>query len=221
MRQASRTLPLFAAAALVGGCMVERPIPSPREGDYAPIEEVTRERDRPVSSPTDVEEPPAPDVGYDYGASTLVLQNPTLVGAVGDVTGLRTENVSRIDGWGDAYWADVSTVGDGDNGAAMTILTFEGGLDHPDLGPGARLTFRLGEPATSEVMVYTIGCSGPAEDMWEFDEPASETTVEVEEHPDDPAVLVYSYEARFADGYYGDTPGEPSVVRGSFERVVE
>lgn len=212
MRQASRTLPLVAAIGLVAGCMIERPLPPPDDGEYSSLGEMPQRGDDDALAGDEAEEPPFETPAPPPFTGNLTLQSPELSGSVGDVGGLRSENVTSLDGWSEAHWASITTLGDGDNGSAMAILELEGGIAHPDLAPGARLVFRLGEPAPGDLFIYTVGCSGPAQDRWEFDEPAEETIVEVGEDPEDPNVLAISYEARFADG---------SRVRGAFELVRE
>ncbi len=58
--------------------------------------------------------------------------------------------------------------------------------------------------------VFVIGCSGPTDDEWNFDEPAEEVTMEVEEGPE-PETLKLTFTSRFPS-YFG---GEGEIVRGS------
>src|SRR5688500_11146342 len=68
--------------------------------------------------------------------------------------------------------------------AVMSMISISGGLDHPSLVPGARLTFDssswgYGGDGT-ELFFSVVGCSGPEPSVWEFDQPAEEVQVQVE-----------------------------------------
>ncbi len=65
----------------------------------------------------------------------------------------------------------------------MAALTIQGGLGHADLVPGAVLTFRSDSPDYSGTRLYIslLGCSGPANGGWDFDNQADQVTVEVSE----------------------------------------
>src|SRR5690606_38818748 len=118
-------------------------------------------------------------------------------------------------GWGEPSFASVYTVGEGANGAAMTIVEIEGGLNHQALRPGAHLTYSIYDTqgGNSSLFAYVVGCAGPEANTWDFDQVADETTLHVSEHVSDPNVLVIDYEASFSDW----ETGERSNVIGSFE----
>jgi hypothetical protein len=65
----------------------------------------------------------------------------------------------------------------------MTGLTIDGGLGHPDLTPGASLSFRDAERPweSGALFVSVIGCSGPSEGSFEFDDHASQVDVRIRE----------------------------------------
>jgi hypothetical protein len=100
----------------------------------------------------------------------------------------------------------------------MTSLTIEGGLDHPDLVPGAHLVFNNAarydtyyEPTTEPVLfVSVLGCSGPTQGNYTYDSTADETVVDVEAglNPGDVNI--------FFTATYSSYSGTPQVVEGSF-----
>jgi hypothetical protein len=67
----------------------------------------------------------------------------------------------------------------------MTRLDIEGGLAHPDLVPGAVLTFddyySSRDRGGARAYISVLGCAGPADGGWDFDSHADQVTVEVQE----------------------------------------
>jgi hypothetical protein len=167
----------------------------------------------------DVNEEFQPELRNDSEYRDLIGQLPirsgSLDGNIGDVDGLRQDNPTDTSGWGEPYYASVYTVGWGDNGAAMTILEVEGGLHHDALQDGAELEFNLYDDAAADGLnIYTVGCSGPEENNWEFDQVADETKITVTEDPADPSLLNVDYEAQFTNW---EDPRQVSNVRGFFQ----
>jgi hypothetical protein len=162
-------------------------------------------------------DPSYSDPYYDpYTPETnIVVQDGILAGAMGDYSGFEavayeqtaydygySANV-RLDA-GEGYWV-------------MTSFNIEGGLNHPDLAPGAHLVFDNAarydtyyEPsAEPELFVSVVGCSGPSQGDYTYDDTATEVVVDVEQGltENDRVIL-------FTATY--DHYGTPQVVEGSF-----
>jgi hypothetical protein len=178
------------AAGMAVGCTTQTPYDMP-EGDYEATD--LNELD------TELDSEYAPLVGQ------LPVTDGTLDGSIGDVAGLRRDNPTNVSGWGEPYYASIYTVGQGRNGAAMTILEIEGGLNAAALQPGAHFEFDVyeNEPG-ADLHAYVVGCSGPEENDWTFDQIADKTTIDVSEHPSDPNVLVLDYTGEFTNWETGD-----------------
>lgn len=79
----------------------------------------------------------------------------------------------------------------------MTLLYFEGGLDHADVVPGAVFEHRAEPAFGEELSVFVVGCQGLASDaLFQFDAPASAATVEIGPRTND-AVVEVIFEATF------------------------
>lgn len=196
-------LTLACASLLTVGCLSERHLPPGDLGGLTGALEGRGERGR-----LDAYRPLVGD---------LPVENGSLDGAIGDVRGLSPDAAYDTSGWGELDFASIYTVGFGVNGAAMTVLELDGGLDHPDLTPGARLEHDLYDTSVepNALLAFVIGCAGEERDLWEFDQVADRTTIDVSVHPDDDDVLVLAYEASFSDW---DT-GERSSVKGRVDVV--
>ena len=92
----------------------------------------------------------------------------------------------------------------------MTIVEIQGGLNHPDLQPGSTLSFDQSTyPSADDLQINVIGCAGPAPGQWDYDRPAEDVEVEVEQDPNDEDVLMLKYTARFPrDTWNWDGVGE-------------
>lgn len=199
-------LPVLAVSSLAVGCMSERHLP-PNEESLVSQDEIGAVLEQQEGA--DVSSEFRPLVGQ------LPVHNGALEGSVGMVSGLAPESDYDTSGWGEPAFASVYTVGEGANGAAMTIVEIEGGLNHQELRPGAHLTYSIYDTqgGDSSLFAYVVGCAGPEANTWDFDQVADETTLHVSEHQSDPNVLVIDYEASFSDW----ETGSPSSVIGSFE----
>jgi hypothetical protein len=200
MNSSTKLLSLLAAGLAVG-CVSQRDLgPADMEGMdlQAPQAEVMIEDQRDTRDL----------VGQ------LPVRNGELDGSIGEVNGLERNDSTDVSGWGEPYYASVYTVGWGSNGAAMTILELEGGLGHEDLYPGAHYEFDLYDSDPEATLnAYVVGCSGPQENEWEFDQVADETTIDVSEDPARPDVMIIDYTGRFTDW----ETMERSFVSGRFE----
>lgn len=187
------------AAGLTTGCYTENPMPGPEDGAY------TQSFD---------EQLPTDNPNYEALVGQLPVRQGNLDGSIGTVDGLRRDAEFDVSGWGEPYYASIYTVGWGRNGAAMTILEVEGGLNNAALEPGAHFEFDIydNEPG-ADLHAYVVGCSGPEENEWEFDQVADNTTIDVSEHPSDPDVLVLDYTGEFTDW----ETGERSQIQGTVE----
>lgn len=199
------TVPLLAVCGLAIGCMSERellPDQSERLSQDDP-------RARLLADEAPVSDEYRPLVGQ------LPVQNGQLDGAIGYVSGLDPDSAYETSGWGEPHYASVYTVGHGSNGAAMTVVEVEGGLNHAALKPGAHLEYNIYDTAgeSGSLFAYVVGCAGPEANEWEFDQVADETILDVSESSKDPNVLIIDYEARFTDW----ETGAPSNVIGTFE----
>ncbi len=201
-------LSILLLGSLTAGCMSEREL-SPNAANLLSRDEMT-----PVDDPRT---PAPPSSDYRPLVGQLPVQNGELTGSVGTVSGLVPDADYDTSGWGEPSFASIYTVGFGRDGAAMTIVELEGGLNHPDLHPGAHLEYDIYAPsgASDALFAYVVGCAGEEENAWTFDQVADKTIVDVSAHPSDPDVLILDYEASFTDWQ----TGEPSSVVGSVEVV--
>ncbi len=120
-------------------------------------------------------------------------------------------------GYDDGYYAslEVHAHDQTEDWRVMTRLDVQGGLAHPDLVPGAVLTYRYDEPDYSGTRAYVslLGCSGaaPEDSSWDFDQSADQVTVEVQEGST-PDQRVLHFVGTWSDG---------SIVDGTVEYQVE
>lgn len=150
-------------------------------------------------------------------ASPVTLTGGSLNGDMGAVEDFADEEPT-LRGWNAGGYANLeihAAKADG-SGAAMAIVGITGGLEHPDLQAGAHLEFSQYEyPEGDALHVNLIGCSGPVEGDWQFDQGADTVTLDVS-----PGMTtdsrVFDFTATFI-GYdeYGSTT-EQTVV-GSVE----
>lgn len=99
------------------------------------------------------------------------------------------DDVAALNGFHDADYTSLEVVVTNDRGSAMALLDFQGGINHPALQPGERLTFaNTGETSSADGLnVTALACSGEGEyGEWDYDTPASQVDVEVEatDNPD-------------------------------------
>jgi hypothetical protein len=162
------------------------------------------------------------DTGYYYGdptVSNLVVTDGYLAGDMGAIEDFTAPAYEQT---GQAYEGFASVEVHGGSGYwVMTRFDVEGGLDHPDLAPGAHLEFDESTRYSGEstLFISTTGCSGPSHGDWDFDAPAGHVEVDVEAgaNPNDRIMYVTSY----YDGY--DSSGNPTVqvVESSFGYTVQ
>jgi hypothetical protein len=188
------------ATGLTVGCMSETPIPQDNL-------DVVQIGDRDVQQNND----------FRSLVGQLPVRQGSLDGTIGEIDGLRGDDPTNVSGWGEPNYASIYTVGEGRNGAAMTILELDGGLNSSELVPGAHFEFDVysSEPG-SQLHAYVVGCSGPEENEWDFDQVADNTTIDVSENPEDPSVLVLDYTGDFTDWETGDRSqitGQVEIVR--------
>lgn len=137
---------------------------------------------------------PYADPAYDpyadpYSSGVLEVRNESLSGTLGEVRGFEG-NIWMESGYdyGGVASLQVDAKSTEEDWAVMAALTIEGGLDHPDLVPGAVLTFRYDDYScdysgeeSRQLHVSLLGCSGPADAYWEYDVTADEVTIEVQD----------------------------------------
>jgi hypothetical protein len=145
------------------------------------------------------------DSDYWSGGSALEVKSAEIEGDLGSITtfgGHATDSNIQTSHW-DGYDQVTVTVVD-DEGAAMNIVEIQGGLNHPDLEPGSRLHFDNNVfPDADDLQISVIGCAGPSPGNWDYDRPAEEVDVEVEQDPNDEDVLMLKYTAYFPRDNYG------------------
>lgn len=150
--------------------------------------------------PDDFAEPAPIDDGwggpYDGVQSALLVDAREHRGAMGAVESFDGD-VIETSGWSDEYWTSLEVHSAGPGWATMTILGFEGAL--ADLEPGTVLRSSETDWSRGAQPVSMVGCSGPAQREWDFDEPTE--TVEVEVLPGETAdARVLRFTGTFADG---------------------
>jgi hypothetical protein len=157
------------------------------------------------------------DPGLGYGASIEYAVAPHhLSGDMGSVSGFdghiyRSTAYGFEGGEGYAATATVQ-INSGDAAApwaVMSLMNIQGGLDHPEIAPGAVLRYRNSYPEDSTALFITLlGCSGDAEGSWTFDQYADEVEVHVEEGATEGALRL-DFRARFTRMDY--TTGESAL----------
>lgn len=148
-----------------------------------------------------------------YGDDAVDVRGSVIAGDVGDVTNFRGA-VWLEQGYSGPGFAsvEIQARNEGRAGAVMNMVSFEGGLDHPDLVPGAVLRFsrddfRYGE---ASLHVSVLGCSGSQPNDWEYDDTADQVEVRVV----DPGIEGYiqiDYVATFSHR------GRYQTIEGSFQ----
>lgn len=110
------------------------------------------------------------------------LRGGSLLGDMGRVRDFEDED-PMLRGWNaDGYASlEVHAAKSDGTGAAMAIVGITGGLDHADLQDGAHFEFNQYEYPDSGLHVNLIGCSGPVEGDWAFDQGADTVTLDVSE----------------------------------------
>lgn len=120
-----------------------------------------------------------------YAESNIDVKQASLAGDIGRVRNIDGP-ATYTEAWGDSYWADVNVHSEGSRGFAMGIVSFQGGLSHADLVPGATLRFSSAtydDPGfdPNALFVSVTGCSGPSDGDWQYDAPADDVEVKVTE----------------------------------------
>jgi hypothetical protein len=111
----------------------------------------------------------------------------------GDIGALQNFNEAAVvNGNDDGSWASLEVIAESQRGAAMHWLDIQGGLNHPALQPGARMTFRSGEYSNDPngLHIDAMACQGPTAYSWDYDEPAQQVDVVVTETEDPNAVKI-------------------------------
>jgi hypothetical protein len=163
-----------------------------------------------------------PDTDYDPYTyeQPVTITDSALAGDMGPVRGFDDEDPMH-NGWAYDGWATVEIHALGQNGseAAMTIFEIEGGIDHPGLRPGAHYEFSWGDynydtQFDRPLRMDVIGCSGPNEGDWVYDQMADDVAVDVSEGST-PGTVVVDFSATFT--VYDMDETEQQTVVGSFE----
>ncbi|MEO0813244.1 MAG: hypothetical protein AAFY60_10310 [Myxococcota bacterium] len=98
----------------------------------------------------------------------------------------------------------------------MTLVYFEGGLNHPSVEVGAVFEHTVNPTfAGDELHVLVVGCQGLVADaVFDFDAPAEEATVEIGPLSNDNQVeLIYNARFRSAEGNLESVSGRALVER--------
>jgi len=194
---------LLAAGSLAAGCYVELGEPGTGGG--------TSGTGTPVSF----------DGGEASHGEPLAVRNSTLAGDMGPVEGFSDgiwlEQGETAHRWA---WVEIQSTDRSAGWAAMSRLHIDGGMEL--LEPGLVRTFEggtLGEPGFSEdpggeptLFEDVVGCSGQTPGEWEWDVPAEQVEIEVDEGSEAGWV-----EVRFEATFRGFDLPETQVVTGSFE----
>ena len=145
-----------------------------------------------------------PFADYDFTAlydGQLPVAAASLIGDIGPVYGLNG-TANEIYGYGDADWTSVSMTVVGDSGAGMAMVDIYGDLSAlAGIGP---VEFNGYEYYEGDISVSIVGCSGPENGWWDFDQSAEDVVITVEEHPENPDVMVVAFTASFIEYTYVD-----------------
>lgn len=148
-------------------------------------------------------------------SGTVMIDRGTVRGDMGSVRGFSGDAWLQQATGGPGY-GSVELQAQGDGWATMAMLSFDGGLDHAALVPGAHLEFDLNTyqatyDGSSGLFITVIGCAGDRPNEWSFDQSATKTTIDVSVGSA-PGRLRIDFSATFDDGY-----GNRQTVTGSFE----
>ena len=152
----------------------------------------------PIDEPITPWEPSEPIINND-----LDISQPQLEGRLGSVSAAGEGYIASA--YGDSNWTNIDLRARGERGVIMNSLNIEGDVRTLEIGQTYR-SDSFDYDSTAGIYFSMIGCSGPADNAWDFDVPAQEVEVTVEEGPEEGTVELF-YTASFGDG---------SASRGSF-----
>lgn len=165
----------------------------------------------PVGEPEDPFEDP-----YGEDVAPLVMREGSLRGSVGPVLDIASD-ATELHGSSMDGWLNVQTTVRQDPRIAMTIVDFAGDLSALEVGRTYRYAADgMAEGAPSAPWLMVVGCASAdnPDEGFDFDQPADEVDVTIEEPEAD--VVEVSYEARFTQyDDYGAAIGE-TTVQGRF-----
>ena len=161
---------------------------------------------------------PEPDVYYSEGysvpapgleqypqatASTLQVAGH-LEGQLRDIrlSGDTTENFGSVDSWPEGGYLGMNVALQTPAGAAMIILSFSGGLDHPVFLEGQwtsqrELAAQLEPSYTGQQAISVTSCAGPTLGEYPYEQTAIDYDMTVETDPLDPSTVVVAVGASF------------------------
>ena len=144
--------------------------------------------------------------------SSIDVQQASILGELGPVGQMQAESASFDPGYDSGDYTSFNITGAGSEGEIMQIIEFDGGIYHPMLQTaGTEITndcgeYRDGSDPTAPPLMRVTGCSADNNGgNWDYDQPCEEVTVEVEEHPEDPGVLMYTVTSEFENGFENQT----------------
>ncbi len=158
----------------------------------------------------DDEPVPAP-APYDDDTPTQVGQAEVFQGTLGNIGRFSKQSPElRISGGSTYGTVRIDAVDTTARWWAMTNLSFNGGLSHPALVPGAHLVFDGSRRSISGLSVSALGCSGPSRGNYTYDHEADSVVIDVLDgsRPDSRRMV-------FTSTYTHDSGRQ--VVQGSFE----
>lgn len=202
MRTRVGTSVIGAALLATTGCMVEhtyqeQPIDRSFDDGYAAID------DRDV----DIEVPAGAFVGARDGS---------MEGTVGPAVNINQEP-DQLTAYDDGYYISIMSVAQLPERAAMLNLSATNGATL--FVPGTHRTFSLYAGEADSMDVYLLGCTGQEQDIYdEYDVPADEVTIDVEEG-EVPGEVVVQVAGRWDPTTYdeqGNPVGEPNIASATF-----
>ena len=131
-----------------------------------------------------------------YYESSVDIRSSSLAGDMGEVRNFWDDDPMHL-GYDYGSYASIEIHAQTPGGsAAMAILQVEGGLQHQDLVPGAHLEFTgySYQGTANGLYMSVIGCSGPSEGNWYFDQSADDLVVDVSATPEGTTVLDFQAE---------------------------
>lgn len=94
-------------------------------------------------------------------------------------------------------WAAIGMWVEDEAALSYSLLVIEGGLDHPELEPGASVTFSPHDPVLGTLRIGLMGCAGPNGGPFFYDRFADRVVVRVERQNDQRRLEI---DAEFWDG---------------------
>lgn len=143
-----------------------------------------------------------PDFISEFEYGNVNVSDAVLSGAMGPVRSI--DGLASIGGYAEQDYASVDLVSTNQNGSAMHILSFYGGLEQLEAGQQYSFSGDDWRDEPNQLYVTSTNCStaegNPGE--WDYDQQAENVNLQVEA-TEDPNTVLVKYETISNDGFFG------------------